>query len=458
MTFCGSCGTQRQETTDRFCRSCGTPLDTAATDDQDHDGSSADDAEVTSSSSNGVDTPNASPTGPAQDAPPPDDHVEPEPTQHAAEEPAQVDAQTAGPAAADGPLAAAHTADSDTDSDVDAGTGEPTDSSGTPGTAADDPGTPPDGSAPPEDLDSLLAAANTLIAQHDANAAAAETDEPPPGRKRGWIIGLALLAVGLLVGLVAVWLTAGDDPGGVVLADATSPTATPTPTRTTPDVIGMDVADATATLRAADLDVERQEEVTDDASDGEVIATDPEPGDSVDRDDTVILTVAATPTPTPTRDAADTDDSTTVAAAPPPPPPPPAPAPVPSRVGIVTITSDHSAAGEVAAIFDTWATGINVGDYQSSFNTYTSALQNRVGYAQFADGNATSIIEQIELTGITGNSSGALTAYVEFISTQAPEDGPNGQTCTVWSMAYGITAPPRLIASVDAINGTPRGC
>jgi serine/threonine-protein kinase len=86
---------------------------------------------------------------------------------------------------------------------------------------------------------------------------------------------------------------AGDDPGDRVPKGSSVPLAVSSGDQfPMPDVTGRPYADAVATLEAAGLEVEVDDDSDDDTDPGSVIRTDPEPGDEVEPGDRVTIVVA----------------------------------------------------------------------------------------------------------------------------------------------------------------------
>ena len=105
----------------------------------------------------------------------------------------------------------------------------------------------------------------------------------------------------------------------------------------------------------------------------------------------------------------------------------------------VEIISEHPEASAVAEMMRIWADGINVGDYQSSWDMYSQRHRDTQSFAEFADGNTTSYVLELFIWSIDGaGDAGAITANVGFVSVQDPQYGRNGQACSVWDLNYDL--------------------
>ena len=125
----------------------------------------------------------------------------------------------------------------------------------------------------------------------------------------------------------------------------------------------------------------------------------------------------------------------------------------------VVVLADHPEGPFVAATLQQWHDGINGADYALAFDAYTTALQQRVGFSQFADGNQTSVILAPVVNSIS-DTSGGIDAVISFRSLQDPAYGPNGQDCSDWTLSWDMEwdGARWLVDDVDALNGTPTGC
>jgi hypothetical protein len=149
--------------------------------------------------------------------------------------------------------------------------------------------------------------------------------------------------------------------------------------------------------------------------------------------------------------------------------------PVPSRAvpilesspaGPVTVHPDvgDSRAGDVAAMFGAYFTGINERDYAA-----VAAVLDPDGeldptaprqLAAFARGTSTSRNTAVVLRDLRTTASGRLRAEVSFRSEQRAGHGPPerlGETCTVWRVVYVLTAENGAYRILRG-EGTSRPC
>ena len=93
----------------------------------------------------------------------------------------------------------------------------------------------------------------------------------------------------------------------------------------------------------------------------------------------------------------------------------------------------------VAGITSTLAmyfTAINTGDYATACAQLTPANQGSDCVEHFANTAATSYDFNFDLLSITQQSPGVDIADLDFTSVQVAAEGPNGQTCDNWTLAY----------------------
>ncbi|WP_166345590.1 trypsin-like peptidase domain-containing protein [Phytoactinopolyspora limicola] len=89
----------------------------------------------------------------------------------------------------------------------------------------------------------------------------------------------------------------------------------------------------------------------------------------------------------------------------------------------------------VAQTLDRYFGGINSGDYQLAFDQLSPRLQGSMTAADFAAGVETSYDFGFEVHWIEETPQGA-EIWLEFTSIQAPGYGPEGESCTHWSLDY----------------------
>ncbi|WP_433829052.1 hypothetical protein ACQP2E_07020 [Actinoplanes sp. CA-015351] len=149
-------------------------------------------------------------------------------------------------------------------------------------------------------------------------------------------------------------------------------------------------------------------------------------------------------------DSTDKQDKRTSSNAPPQtaPPPPAREEKVIEPKRLVTVADDvaHERAPEVAAMLETYFTGINAKDYAKVAEVLDPAGEldpdDPEQMARFTDGTATAKDSDVVLRELTDLGPGRLGADVTFTSEQDPGDGPDDrldETCTDWRVSYTIT-------------------
>lgn len=99
--------------------------------------------------------------------------------------------------------------------------------------------------------------------------------------------------------------------------------------------------------------------------------------------------------------------------------------------------SDTQARG-IAAMFNTYFQGINTGNYAAAWATFSPHLQSRISFSDFQSGDSTSYDSELEV--LSAEATGPRTAMVAlaFNSLQAPEYGPDGDSCDNWTLDYAL--------------------
>lgn len=91
----------------------------------------------------------------------------------------------------------------------------------------------------------------------------------------------------------------------------------------------------------------------------------------------------------------------------------------------------------VVATFDDYFTGINLGDYEPAYEQLSPRLQEGMSVDEFAGQLWTSYDFGFRVRAVGATSDGA-SVWLEFTSLQAPEYGPDGESCTMWSLDYDL--------------------
>ncbi len=95
---------------------------------------------------------------------------------------------------------------------------------------------------------------------------------------------------------------------------------------------------------------------------------------------------------------------------------------------------DPTTAAAVVDLLSTYFRSINNHDYITYQSQQTPAAQALLKRSQFAIGFRSTVNSEITLLSITPTADGRLLAKVAFTSNQDAADGPEGQTCTRWTV------------------------
>jgi serine protease Do len=126
---------------------------------------------------------------------------------------------------------------------------------------------------------------------------------------------------------------------------------------------------------------------------------------------------------------------------------------VPAPPGAI---SDSTAQGIVAA-FDTYFNGINTGNYAAAYAVLSPRLQAQTTQQAFADGDATSYDSEIQVLDAAQIDARTVRVGLTFTSLQAPDKGPNGESCDIWTIDYTMIQASDsswLIDAAKPYNGT----
>ncbi len=120
-------------------------------------------------------------------------------------------------------------------------------------------------------------------------------------------------------------------------------------------------------------------------------------------------------------------------------------------------------AQDVALTLETYFGGIDGQNFPMAYTAYSPRYQSEVSEERFATTDATSDDTDVVLTGITPNpSNDSLLADITFTSSQAAADGPNGETCTQWTIEYtmvnAVGEAGSLAYVIDSATGSHVGC
>ncbi|GAA1534664.1 hypothetical protein [Kribbella lupini] len=115
-------------------------------------------------------------------------------------------------------------------------------------------------------------------------------------------------------------------------------------------------------------------------------------------------------------------------------------------VSVAPEASQHPAAAVVVDLMTTYFTAINNHDYLTYQSQQTPAAQKLLTRPNFAVGFRSTVNSDVNLVSVTRTTDGRLLAKLTFTSNQDAADGPQGQTCTRWTVAkYLKGEPPTLL-------------
>jgi hypothetical protein len=102
----------------------------------------------------------------------------------------------------------------------------------------------------------------------------------------------------------------------------------------------------------------------------------------------------------------------------------------------VSIVSTHRDAGDIAQTLFSHGDGINSGSYSSAWTLFTPGMQEAMGgLGEWQSGLSSSYWKSVEVSSVdrTGNTA---IARAVLQTVQDAEDGPSGQTCSIWLLNY----------------------
>lgn len=119
---------------------------------------------------------------------------------------------------------------------------------------------------------------------------------------------------------------------------------------------------------------------------------------------------------------------------------------------------DHPDADDLVATFQTYADGINSGDYLAAYDVLGPDVQAEVSLDDFTEGNLTSYLQDVRLIEIVDLGPAMLEVRAAFTSLQAPEDGVDGQTCSRWDLGYTMELLDGAWTIAEAAGDDPLPC
>lgn len=106
----------------------------------------------------------------------------------------------------------------------------------------------------------------------------------------------------------------------------------------------------------------------------------------------------------------------------------------------------------VAETFAAYFSGINSGDYARAYDQLSPRLTRSDGFESFAEGVSTSYDFAFDVRDSDISSDSAF-VWLEFVSLQDPDLGPDGESCTQWSLEYELVKSGDGRFLIDRVRG-----
>jgi len=118
------------------------------------------------------------------------------------------------------------------------------------------------------------------------------------------------------------------------------------------------------------------------------------------------------------------------------------------------VSPPDAVAMSVQQTLETYYNAINGGDYDTVVDQFSPAYRGGFSADEMARTLATSFDFSVVIHEVEGSTASA-EAWVTFVSVQAPRFGPDGESCTVWSLDYAFadSGGALLIDGVSAHSG-----
>ncbi|WP_329002416.1 hypothetical protein OHA18_04780 [Kribbella sp. NBC_00709] len=122
-------------------------------------------------------------------------------------------------------------------------------------------------------------------------------------------------------------------------------------------------------------------------------------------------------------------------------------------IAVAPEAAQDPTAADVVRLLTSYFTAINNHDYDSYQVLLTRAARATQSRKQFTDGFRSTVDSEITLVGLGTATDGRQLAQVSFVSTQNAEDGPDGQTCTRWTVGKFIEGQGADLQIGKALSG-----
>ncbi|TCC18277.1 hypothetical protein [Kribbella speibonae] len=125
-------------------------------------------------------------------------------------------------------------------------------------------------------------------------------------------------------------------------------------------------------------------------------------------------------------------------------------------VAVTTEAAQDASAAAVVEVLTAYFTAINNRDYDAYQAQHTRAARAAMTRKQFTSGFRSTVDTEITVTGLSIARDGRLVAEVSFVSQQNAEDGPDGQTCTRWTVGKFFEGQGTNLRIGKALSGSSR--
>jgi serine protease Do len=136
------------------------------------------------------------------------------------------------------------------------------------------------------------------------------------------------------------------------------------------------------------------------------------------------------------------------------------PAPADASTVTVTVDSDHPQASDIAQSLVIHGQSINRGAYDVAFAILTPEMQAKMGGLEaWRSGLGSSFWQTLDVDEVAA-AGAQLKALVRLRTVQDTQHGPEGQTCSDWSLQYLMNWDGSIwrIADSLAVDGQPKPC
>jgi hypothetical protein len=119
-------------------------------------------------------------------------------------------------------------------------------------------------------------------------------------------------------------------------------------------------------------------------------------------------------------------------------------------VAVEPAAASHPIAQPIVELLTQYFLAINDRDFERYRSLFVRDIRTRLKLSQLAEGYRSTYDSQARLVDVDTAADGRLIALVSFVSTQDASDGPDGQTCTTWTVRFFLE-----IEGSDLVIGKP---